>query len=294
MKANASTSNLLEQVILYIYLLGWTYKNNTNMDYDLRGKIALVTGASKGLGYATAYQLALEGCQVIIVARNESNLLKAAKTIEEETNNPVFAFQADVSKKEDIEALTQNIIQKTGGVDIVVANAGGPKPGTFQAIPDDWWYQAIESNLMSTIRLFRNGIELIKKRRKNYGRLLVITTTGAKQPQENLLISNTLRAGVHALVKTLSREIAHLNITVNAVVPGKFMTDRQKSIINDLAKRENISSEAAIEKRLSQVPIKRMGEPNELASYVAFLCSPQANYITGTALNIDGGYLSSI
>ena len=263
------------------------------MDYNLRDKIALVTGASKGLGYATAYQLAMEGCQVILVARNEINLLKAAKTIEQATNSTVTAFQADVSKKEEIEKLTQSIIQQFGGVDIVVANAGGPKTGIFQEVSDDWWYQAIETNLMSTIRLFRNGIKLIKKR-NNWGRLLVITTTGAKQPQENLIISNTLRAGIHALVKTLSKEIAHLNITVNAVVPGKFMTDRQRNIINNIAKKDNISTEAATKKRLIPIPIKRMGEPSELASYIAFLCSPQANYITGTALNIDGGYLGSI
>lgn len=263
------------------------------MDYQLKDKIALVTGASKGLGYATALQLAKEGCSVIIVARNEITLSQAAKTIEQETNNSIFTFKADVSQKEDIEKLTHTITKQFGGLDIVVANAGGPKPGTFQDISDDWWYEAIESNLMSTIRLFRSGLSLIKKR-NNWGRLLVITTTGAKQPQENLLVSNTLRAGIHALVKTLSKEIAHLNITVNAVVPGKFMTARQMNIVSALAKRKAISIEEAINIRLAPVPLKRMGVPSELASYIAYLCSPHADYITGTALNIDGGYLGSI
>lgn len=264
------------------------------MNLQLKNKVALVTGASKGLGYATAHCLAAEGCQVIIAARTEETLIKSADTIKKETGNQsVIPFPTNVGDKTAIKALITFVEEQYGGLDIMVANAGGPKPGKFENIPDEWWYDAIDNNLMSTIRLFRSGLQLIKKK-ENGGRLIVITTTGAKVPQANLLISNTLRAGIHALVKTLSKEIAHQGITVNAVVPGKFMTDRQMSIVNALANREVISTEAAIAKRLAEVPMNRMGDPKELANYIAFLCSPQADYITGTALNIDGGFLGTI
>jgi len=264
------------------------------MSLHLKNKVALVTGASKGLGYATAHRLAAEGCIVVIAARNKEALISAAHTIKEETENPaIIPYATDVANKEELEKLSSFIDKEYGGVDIVVANAGGPKPGKFENIPDEWWYQAIDTNLMSTIRLFRNGLQLMKKKGAG-GRLIVITTTGAKVPQANLLISNTLRAGIHALVKTLSKEIAALNITVNAVVPGKFWTDRQRSIVNNIAKKENLTTEATIAKRLSEVPMNRMGEPKELANYIAFLCSSQADYITGTALNIDGGFLATI
>lgn len=264
------------------------------MSLLVKNKVALVTGASKGLGYATAHRLATEGYKVVIAARNKEALTKAAHTIKEETGNPtIIPYPTNVANKVDIDNLRSFIEEKYGRLDIVVANAGGPKPGKFESIPDEWWYNAINTNLMSTIWLFRNGIQLMKEKNTG-GRLIVITTTGAKVPQANLLISNTLRAGIHALVKTLSKEIADQNITVNAVVPGKFMTDRQMSIVNNLAKKENISTAAAIAKRLTEVPMKRMGEPRELANYIAFLCSSKANYITGTALNIDGVFLGSI
>ena len=263
------------------------------MDLLLNNKIALVTGASKGLGYATAQSLASEGCQVIIISRNKTNLEKAAATIKAQTGKQVLFYPADVSKKEAIQGLFKFIQTQYGQLDIVVANSGGPKAGKFEDLPEESWYRAIENNLMGTIRLFKAGINLMKKK-ENGGRLLVITTTGAKQPQDNLIISNTLRAGIHAMVKTLSREVVSLGITVNAVVPGKFMTNRQMEIANTIAKRENITVEAAIAGRVKPIPMQRMGKPSELADYIAYLCSPKAEYITGTALNIDGGFLGTI
>lgn len=263
------------------------------MSLQLTNKIALVTGASGGLGFATALRLAQEGCKVIISSRSPENLAHAASLIKEETGNIVWTKPADVSKKAAIDSLFEFIQEEFGQIDIVVSNSGGPKVGKFENIPDDWWYQAVDNNFMSTVWLFQRGLAMMKAN-KTAGRLLVITTTGAKQPQDNLILSNTTRAAVHALVKTLSRDIAQLSITVNAVVPGKFMTDRQMSAVKGLANRENLTIEEAITKRLSQVPIGRMGEPKELANYIAFLCSPQADYITGTAMNIDGGYMSSI
>ena len=263
------------------------------MDLQLNNKITLVTGGSKGLGFGTAQRLASEGCKVVISSRNEVNLVAAAAKIKEITGQTVLTFPADVSKKEDITQLMEFVKSKCGGLDILVSNSGGPKPGKFDSFSDEMWYAAIENTLMSTIRLFREGLAIMREQRRG-GRLLVITTTGAKQPQDNLLLSNTLRAGIHALVKTLSREIAATGITVNAVVPGKFMTDRQMSAVKALANRENCSFEEAIEKRLAQVPLNRMGQPNELGSYIAYLCSLHADYITGTAMNIDGGYMASI
>ncbi len=263
------------------------------MDLQIKNKVALVTGGSKGLGFGAAQRLAAEGCKVVIASRSEANLLEAAAKIKESTGNTVLTFPADVSKKEDITKLLQFVKEECGQLDILLSNSGGPKSGKFESFSDEMWYSAIENTLMSTIRLFREGLAIMKEQ-ENGGRLLVITTTGAKQPQDNLLLSNTLRAGIHAMIKTLSREIAPFGITVNAVVPGKFMTDRQMGAVKALANRENLSIEAAIDKRLAQVPLNRMGEPKELANYIAFLCSPLADYITGTAMNVDGGYMASI
>lgn len=263
------------------------------MDLQLKNKVALVTGASKGLGFAAAQRLALEGCQVIIASRSKENLEHAFEAIKRETGQEVVSFAANVSKREDIQSLFDFVKQKFGKIDILLSNSGGPKPGKFTGFNDEDWYEAMEDCLMSTVRLFRGGIELMKSNEAG-GKLLVITTTGAKQPQDNLLLSNTFRAGIHAMVKTLCREIAPLGISVNAVVPGKFMTDRQMSAVNALSKRANLTTEQAIAKRLEQVPLGRMGAPEELANYIAFLCSPLADYISGTALNVDGGYLGSI
>ncbi len=261
------------------------------MDLALKNKIALVTGASKGLGFAAALRLAKEGCKVIISSRSKANLAEAAEIIKSKTGQTVWSFQADVSKKEDIQLLFDFVKKEVGTLDILLSNSGGPKPGKFDSFTDEIWYEAMDNSLMSTIRLFRGGIEMMKEKG---GKLMVITTSGAKQPQANLILSNTFRAGLHAMIKTLSKEIASLGITVNAIVPGKFMTDRQMGAVNALSKRANISTEEAIAKRLEQVPMGRMGEPEELANYIAFLSSPLADYISGTALNIDGGYLGSI
>jgi len=263
------------------------------VDLGLKNKTALVTGASKGLGFAAAMRLAKEGCRVLISSRSESNLLAAKEKIKNETGQTVLTFTANVSKKKEVELLFDFVKKEMDTLDILLSNAGGPKPGKFDSFDDEDWYEAMEVSLMSTVRLFRAGIAMMKAKGQG-GKLLVITTSGAKQPQENLLLSNTFRAGVHAMVKTLSKEVAALGITVNAVVPGKFMTDRQMSVVNALSKRANISTEQAIAKRLEQVPLGRMGEPAELANYIAFLSSPMADYISGTALNIDGGYLGSI
>ncbi len=263
------------------------------MNLGLQNKIALVTGASKGLGFAAALRLAKENCKVIISSRSEANLANAVSLIKSETGQTVLSFPADVSKKGDIENLFNFVKKEVGELDILLSNSGGPKPGTFDSFDDEHWHEAMNNSLMSTVRLFRGGIKMMKTKGQG-GRLLVITTSGAKQPQPNLLLSNTFRAGIHAMVKTLSKEVASLGITVNAVVPGKFMTDRQMSAVNALSKRANISTEEAIAKRLEQVPLGRMGNPKELANYIAFLSSPLADYVSGTALNIDGGYLGSI
>jgi len=249
------------------------------MKTSLEHKVALVTGASGGLGFATALRLVQEDSEVIIVSRSEENLEKAVASIYKETGKTVKSFAADVSKVEDIERLFGFVKSTYDRLDIVVSNSGGPKLGTFENLTDEDWAAAYNNSLMSTVHLFKNAIPLVKK--GSGGRFVVITTTGAKQPQPNLILSNVMRAGIHALVKTLSAEVA-------------FMTDRQMFAVKKLAERENLSIADAIEKRLIGVSLNRMGEPIELANYIAFLCSNQANYITGTALNIDGGFIKSI
>ncbi len=262
------------------------------MDLGLNGKIALVTGASAGLGFAVARLLASEGADVAIAARRPDPLHAAAQQIRDEAPVRVLPIAADVTYPVACQRVVDTTVAELGGLDILIANAGGPPTGTFLELSDEQWQYASELNLMSTVRLIRAAVPAMQAR--GGGRIVVIASLSAKQPLPNLILSNTMRAGILGLAKSLANELAPFNILVNAALPGWTRTDRVKVLLADRARRQGISEAEAASAITSEIPLKRMAEPEEFAAAVVFLASARASYITGVALQIDGGQVRSI
>ena len=246
------------------------------MDLGLRGKVALVTAASKGMGKACALEFAREGAKVAMCARTESDLKTAADEVRAATKADVLAMPADVTKKDDVQALTQRVSSQWGGVDILVANAGGPARGFFEEVSDEQWQQAFELSLLSVVRLVRG--------------VLTIQSVSVKQPLPDLLLSNAVRPGTHGMIKTLALRYAKDNITFNTVCPGRILTDR---LMGGL-KASGLSREQYIAQLGDEIPIGRVGTPEEFANVVVFLASERASYVTGTAVQVDGGLVRGL
>ncbi len=255
----------------------------SHMDLGLQGKVAMVAAASKGIGLATAKLLAAEGCKVSICGRTEETLELAAAEIGEETRS----YVVDVSISEDLLWWVDQTRQDLGPVDIIVTNTGGPPAGTLDQMTDEQWQSGFDSTLMNIIRLTRLvQPDMIAS---GWGRIVHITSLVAKQPSSVLPISSTLRSGIMALTKLQSKELAPKGITVNGVLPGHTLTDRQRHLADIRADREGITAEEALTKQGSEVPVGRLATPEEIAAAVAFLCSTQASYVTGTSMLVDGG-----
>ncbi len=263
------------------------------MDLGLQDKVALVMAASKGLGRACATALAAEGARVTIGARGTQALEKTAQEIQKATRSRVLAVPTDVTKAEDVEAIVAATVGEFGRIDILVNNAGGPPAGNFASFGDAQWQAAFELNLLSTVRLVR--LVLPHMRKTGSGRIITIVSTSVKQPIDGLLLSNAIRSGVVGLAKTLSIELAPDNITVNNVCPGRILTDRLRQIyhINERV-QQGVSEEAVLKEMAQDVPMGRVGIPEELGALVAFLASQQAAYITGTTIQVDGGLVRSL
>ena len=263
------------------------------MDLGLQDKVAIVMAASKGLGRACATALAAEGAQVTIGARDAQVLEKTAQEIQQTTRSRVLAVPTDVTKAEDVEAIVAATVREFVRIDILVNNAGGPPAGTFALFGDADWQVAFELNLLSTVRLVR--LVLPHMRITGSGRIITIVSTSVKQPIDGLLLSNAIRSGVVGLAKTLSVELAPENITVNNVCPGRILTDRLRQIYHINERLQQGVSEEAVLKEMSQdIPLGRVGKPEELGAFVAFLASQQAAYITGTTIQVDGGLVRSL
>ncbi|MBI5868131.1 MAG: SDR family oxidoreductase [candidate division Zixibacteria bacterium] len=262
------------------------------MDLGIRGKVALVTAASRGLGRAVALQLAREGARVAICSRSEEAISAAGDDIAERTGADVMAFAADVTSSADIATLVESVNRSLGGIDILVTNAGGPRSGLASEFSIDDYRAATELNLMSTISLCNAVVPLMRQNR--WGRIVAITSVAARQPIGNLILSNTARAGVLGFTKTLSAQVAADGITVNSVCPGYTKTER----IEELAAMYAASGKGTVAEFYlnieKDVPMKRMGTPEEFANVVAFLASERASYVTGVALQIDGGWVKSL
>jgi 3-oxoacyl-[acyl-carrier protein] reductase len=257
------------------------------MNLGIAGKTAIVSAASRGIGKAVAIGLAREGVNVTICARNEAELLKTSHEIEASCSVKVLPIVADLIKAADVKLLVQETVDRFGWVDVLVTNAGGPPTGASLSFSDQDWEYAMMLTLLSTVRLCREVIPIMKG--QNWGRIINMVSVAAQQPLENMILSNSLRPAVLGLAKTLSQEVAADNITVNSICPGWILTDRLVSIVKKKAESHNKSYESTLAEIASGIPIKRCGTPEEVANLAIFLASEKASYITGTTIQVDGG-----
>jgi 3-oxoacyl-[acyl-carrier protein] reductase len=257
------------------------------MDFGIRGKIALVTAASKGLGRGSAEALSAEGCRVAICARTHADVERAAREISARTGHEVVPLVADMTKVEDIDRLLADVRDRLGDPDIVVGNAGGPPAGTFATTKLEQFIPAVELSMMSSIRLTYGTVPAMVK--KKWGRIVYITSVSVKQPIPHILLSNTARAGLTGFMKTVAREIAQTGVTINAVLPGSHATDRVEQTARSRAAAEGISFEEAMDSHRVGNPMRTIGDPGDFGAVVAFMCSQQARFITGEGVLVDGG-----
>jgi 3-oxoacyl-[acyl-carrier protein] reductase len=262
------------------------------MDLGLTQKIAMVGGASKGLGYAVARALAAEGARVSMASRDGTSIERAADTLARETGSQVFGVAADLSSAKGIEHWHADTISRFGGVDLLFANTGGPPAGTALGFDDAAWQTAFELLLMSVVRSVRLVVPSMRAR--GGGAILVGTSSTVKEPFPNLALSNVMRAGVTALVKTLSAELAADRIRVNTLLPGRIATDRLNYLDDANAKKAGITAQEQRERALATIPMGRYGDPDEFGRAGAFLLSDAASYITGAALQADGGLIRGL
>lgn len=261
------------------------------MDLGLAGKRVIVAAASKGLGRAIAAEFVKEGARVVICSRERERIEQVAKDIGAEKG-----IAADVSTEEGCRAFIDGATSALGGIDVLIVNAGGPKPGKFADLDDAAWHKAVELTLFSAVRLTRLALPEL---RKSKGSILFSTSTSVRQPGTpaygTLILSNAIRAAVHGLLKTLATEVAGDGIRVNAIQPGRISTERVAELDADTAKREGTTVEK-IQERFEKgvIPLGRYGRPEEFAAAAVFLASPRASYITGVSLQVDGGMLTSM
>jgi 3-oxoacyl-[acyl-carrier protein] reductase len=262
------------------------------MDLGLKGKAAIVTASSRGIGRATAEAFAAEGARIAMCARTAADVTQAAETIRAGTGAQVLALRADLTQAGDIQELVRRTVEAYGTVDILVNNAGGPPAGTFDDMTDAEWQAAFELTLLSTIRLVRAVIPHM--RRAGGGAIINLQSTSVKVPLDNMILSNSIRTGVIGLAKSLSIELAKDNIRVNNVLPGAIMTDRQRQMLALQSKKSGQTVEEVRRLRESRIPLGRFGEPEELADMIVFLASDRAKYVTGVTVQVDGGLARSL
>ncbi|HEX2686965.1 MAG TPA: SDR family oxidoreductase [Kofleriaceae bacterium] len=256
------------------------------MDLGIRGRTAMVAAGSKGLGRAIAAALVREGARVSICARSSGPLEETEKALRD-AGGEVLAMTVDVSRPADLERWHTATLERWGHPALVVTNTGGPPPGLFETLTEDNWRAGIDSTLMNVVRT--SQLVLPAMRAAKYGRIVHLTSFVAKQPMSLLTISSTLRAGLSALTKTMATQVAGDGITVNAILPGHFLTDRQVQVNELRAKQHGITRAAWEDKLMAEIPARRFGRPEELGDAVAFLLSERAAYVNGISLQVDGG-----
>lgn len=262
------------------------------MDLGIKGKIALVSASSTGIGKAVAESLAAEGCNLAICSRSKDTLLETARDIKSKYNIEPFWGVCDLNQHKDIENFYEAVKNHFGKIDILVNNCGGPIPGFFRELSEEDWDNAIKQVLLSVIRF--SNLVIPKMIEQEWGRIINITSVAVKQPVHNLMLSNSLRAGVTGFAKSLSNEFGNKNITVNNVAPGYTLTHRLYELAVTRAKASGKSHEEILVDMAKDVPMSRLGGPEEIAAMVAFLASQKASYITGTTIQVDGGSTKSI
>lgn len=248
------------------------------MDFGLKGASALVTASTRGLGFAIARGLAAEGARVAASGRTQQAADKAAAEIAEATGAETAAFACDVGKDGDPQRLVEQVVARFGGLDILVTNAGGPPAGGFSDVDDPKWTTAVDVTLMSVVRLVRSALPYLRK--SGRGRVINVVSSSVKEPIDGLILSNSIRLAVIGLARTIAREVATQGITVNNVCPGRIMTQRMIDLYGD---------QASIDRAAAQVPMQRLGTPEEFAAVAVFLAGVPARYVTGQTIVIDGG-----
>jgi 3-oxoacyl-[acyl-carrier protein] reductase len=257
------------------------------MDLGIRGRVAFVAASSKGLGRAAAEALAADGVRLALCSRHAKNLTETAGQIRECWRVDVLAEPVDVTDFKAVTAFLSKVREKFGGIDICVTNAGGPPAGTFESFSLDDWREAFEGSFMSTLHMIREVLPGMRSQR--WGRIVTITSISVKQSIDGLILSNAIRASVVGLLKSLVREYGSDNVLFNNVCPGATATDRLLNVATNRAAQQGITREEVLENMGAQIPLGRVGQPEEFGPLVAFLCSERAAYITGTSTAIDGG-----
>jgi len=263
------------------------------MDLGIAGKVALVGASGHGLGLATAERFALEGCRVALCDLDEASLKAAQSRIEStEPGAETGAWRVDLTDPEDINALIANVEREFGGIDILVTNSGGPKPGQFDDATDELWVKGYELTFLSAVRLIRGVLPGMKER--GWGRIVNFNSRTLREPIANLMVSNAVRLAVAGMAKTLASEVASYGITVNNLGPGPTSTDRAIELAAARAARKEISVEEELANTAAQIPRGRLATPEEQAAVAVFLASDLAGHLTGESLIVDGGQSRSL
>jgi 3-oxoacyl-[acyl-carrier protein] reductase len=262
-------------------------KTGDIMDLGLKDKRAFVTGASRGLGYATALALAREGCRVAVNSRDEARVKAAAEKISQETGAQVIGLAGDVGDASVPEKLIAQVVESFGGLDLLLTNAGGPPAGGFEAFDEQAWQKAINLSFMSHSRLIKAALPHLRK--SSAASVLTVTSVSAKQPITTIALSSSIRAATLGLTKTLALELGREGIRFNSILPGATETERIQELMEFRAKQNGTTAEQERTKQAHESALGRLGKPEEFANAAAFLLSPAASYITGVMLNVDGG-----
>lgn len=262
------------------------------MDLGLSGRVALVCGSTKGIGRGVAKVLAQEGARVVLNGRHQTAVEHAAAQLAEETGKPITPLAADVGVRAQAESLVERVHHELGRLDVLFCNASGPPAAPFSQQSAEAFHRAVELNLLSAVHLCRAAVPLMRK--QQWGRIVCLASVAAKQPLPGLILSTTARAGVLGFAKALADEVATDGITVNVVCPGFIATERIAELTETRAQREQRASQDVMREMIAGIPMARMGRTEELAAAVAFLVSERASYITGAALQVDGGFTRSI
>lgn len=262
------------------------------MDLGLKDKRAFVAGSSRGLGYATALTLAREGCRVAVNSRDQEKTKTAAKAIENETGTQAYGVAGDVSDASMAEALIESAVESLGGLDILITNAGGPPAGSFEVFDEETWQKAVDTSFISHVRLIRAALQHLRK--SDSPTVLTFTSYTVKQPLQNLVLSNSVRAATAGLTKSLALELGKDGIRFNSILPGWTLTERVQHLMAFRAENNKTTVEEEMAKQIAEIPLGRIAQPQEFANAAVFLVSPAASYITGVMLNVDGGIVKGL
>jgi 3-oxoacyl-[acyl-carrier protein] reductase len=262
------------------------------MDLGLKDKCAFIAASSRGLGYATALTLAREGCRVVINSRDDEKTTAAAEMIAKMTDTQIYGVAGDVSEASAAEGLIRSAVESLGGLDILITNAGGPPAGSFEIFDEETWQKAVDTSFLSHVRLIRAALPHLRK--SDSPSVLTFTAFTVKQPYQNLVLSNSVRAATVGLTKSLAMELGKDGIRFNSILPGWTLTERVQHLMEFRAENNKTSVEEEITRQIADIPLGRMAQPEEFAKVAAFLVSPAASYIHGAMLSVDGGFVKGL